>query len=285
MNPDTVVRMGPEEVLESPGTRWSPVVPVVVVLLLVALGAGVWFVRRPPAGPLPPPDAPWPASGTATVYLCKENSALNTCGEDEATSAQRLAIERTLRGLPEVSAVRLKSRAEALEDFKASGMSDRLPWEVRETDMPESFAVNLTATGDFSRKVENMPGVSNIYVNGTNFWAGKTNVAVWLCPEKPVVKESRCVGRGAASASERTAVYQALSALDGVGPIYLEDRGHAAKNVMWVMETHPPGTTKPLPYIPETFHLLLDAPDAVARVERAVGHLPGVYDVGKETSH
>ncbi|WP_424530092.1 permease-like cell division protein FtsX [Sphaerisporangium viridialbum] len=278
-----------EEGPENPGARWKRpavlAIVAVVVILLAGLGAGVWVLRRPPAEPLPPPDVPWPTTGEASVFLCGSDSVQDNCGERAITAAQRLTVERTLRGLPEVSAVRFRSRAEALKDFKEDpGLSAPLPTGIRESDMPESFVVDLTATGDFQRKVEALPGVSGVYMGGTSFWAGKTDVVIRLCPQDPQERDSRCVGRGAAGAAEKAAVYRVLRALDGVGAIYLEDRGHATKDAYWTTFAKSSDTTKPLAYISESFHLVLDAPEAVDRVRRAVGELPGVNSVGKELS-
>ncbi|MEV6986433.1 permease-like cell division protein FtsX [Sphaerisporangium sp. NPDC051017] len=283
--------MSHEEVLEQPGARWSPwVVVVIVVVLLGALGVGVWVLRRPPAGPLPPPDGPWPRTGEAIVFLCQRDSTPGNCGDGEVTAAQRLTIERALRGQPEVSGLRLKSRAEALRDFKANqNLSAALRSAVRESDMPESFVAGLASMGDFRRKAEALPGVWSVFLHGTSFWAGKTDVVIRLCPPDPQEPESsdrdsRCRGRGAASADEKAAVHQVVRALDGIGAIYLEDRGHAIKDAFWVAFATPPDGRKPVGYIPESFHLVLDAPDADARVRRVVGELPGVNTVDKELS-
>ncbi len=219
------------------------------------------------------------------MFLCKSDDQFKNCGEREATAEQRLTIERTLRGLPEVSAVRFESRVEALREFQKSlGLDSRLRYAFRESDMSESFRVKLKTTADFRRKVEDLPGVSNVFVYGTSFWADKTDVVVELCPLDPLERDKRCHARGAAGVSEKTALYKALRAVDGVDAIYLEDRGHAWKNASWRVYTKPPDTTKLPGYIPESFHLVLDAPDAADRVRRAVGELPGVNTVEDEPS-
>ncbi len=264
-------------------------VAVVVVLITAGLGVGVWVARRPPAGPLPPPAVPWPATGEALVFLCGGVS-VQGCGRREITAEQRLTLERTLRGMPEVSAVRFQSRAEALKNFtKVFGHSTEAiglpPKEVGESDMPESFVMKLTTTtGDFRSKARALPGVSDVYLGGTTFWAGRTDVLVRLCPPTPLEKDERCAGRGAATAAEKDAVYQALHTIDGVGAIYLEDREHAFKDAMWVVSARPPDDRQLFVHIPETFHLVLSAPDAHDRVRRAVGELPGVSTVEKELS-
>ncbi|RCG25076.1 hypothetical protein DQ384_32565 [Sphaerisporangium album] len=275
--------MSSEEVLEQPGVRWSPwAVVAVVVALLAGLGAGVWVLRRPPEGPLPPPEVPWPRTGEAGVYLCRDDSAQGNCGDGEVTAARRLTIERALRGLPEVSGLRLKSRAEALRDFKANQtLSAALRNAIRESDMPESFVVGLTTLGDFRRKTEAMPGISNVFLRGTSFWADKTDVVIRLCPPEPLERDAGCTGRGAASADEKAAVHRAVRALDGVEAIYLEDRGHAIKDAYWAASATSPDA-KPAGYIPESFHLVLEGLDAVDRVRRAAGRLPGVNSVEKE---
>ncbi|MGW4640408.1 permease-like cell division protein FtsX [Sphaerisporangium sp. NPDC004334] len=273
---------GPEDASGVSWKRWAVV--AIVVVLLAGLGAGVWVLRHAEAGPLPPPDVPWPTTGEASVFLCGSGSVQDNCGGRAITAAQRLMVERILRGLPEVSAVRFQSRAEALKDFKkAWDLSATLRAAVRESDMPESFVVDLTATGDFGRKVETLPGVSGVYVRGTSFWAGKADVVIRLCPQTAPEKDSPCIGRGEAGAAEKYAIYQTLRTLDGIGTIYLEDHRHATKDAFWIMFARP-DSTKLSPRIPESYHLVLDGPHAVDRVRRAVGRLPGVNSVEEELS-
>lgn len=268
-SPDKVVRMSLEEGPEIPDPRgkWSAAVAIAVVLL-AGLGTGLWVLLRPSAGPLPPPDVPWPTAGNASVYLCKSDGAEENCRKRAITAAQRLTVDRTLRSLPEVSGIRFVSRAEALKAF--TEVYVRLGAALGESDMPESFRVDLTTTGGFMRKVEALPGVSGVHVGGTNFWSGKTDVEVRLCSQD-VQEDSRCAGRGEATAAEKDAVYQVLRALDGVGAVYLEDRGHASRNSYWMTFAKSQDTTKPDARIPESFHLVLDAPEAAERVKRAVG--------------
>ncbi|MFC7386957.1 permease-like cell division protein FtsX [Sphaerisporangium rhizosphaerae] len=275
-----------EEVPDDPGARRRrPVVVAIVMVLLAGLGVGAWVLRRTEAGPLPPPDAPWPTTGEASVFLCGSGSAQDNCDGRAIMAAQRLMVERTLRGLPEVSAVRFQSRAETLKDFKkAWALSATAREAFRESDMPESFVVDLTSTGDFLRKVETLPGVSNVYVRGTSFWAGKADVAIRLCPRTAPGKNSPCLGRGEASAAEKATIYQTLRDLDGIGAIYLEDRRHATKDAFWAMFARSPDDTKLFAYIPESYHLVLDGPGAVDRVRRAVSGLPGVNNIEQELS-
>ncbi|MET8145606.1 hypothetical protein ABZU32_35345 [Sphaerisporangium sp. NPDC005288] len=148
--------------------------------------------------------------------------------------------------------------------------------------MPESLEVTLTTVGDFRQKAEAVPGVSDVHVRGTSFWAGRTDVAVRLCGQRPVDEGSRCAERGAAIAEEKAAVFQALRTMEGVGDIYLEEHAHAVKDALWVTSGSSEDVAKRDRYVPESFHLVLDAPDAAERVKRVVGGLPGVRSVDKE---
>jgi cell division protein FtsX len=275
--------MSLEEVLDNPGVRWNrPAVVAIVVVLLAGLGAGAWALLRPPAGPLPPPEVPWPVAGEAYVFLCRSDDTFKNCGKHAITAAQRPALERALRALPEVSALRFVSRAETLKEMAEAWPN--FPSMLSESDMPESFRVDLKTTGDFLRKVETLPGVSNVTVSGRSFWADKTDVIIQLCPPDPLERDKRCLGRGETSAAEKAAIYQALRTIDGVGAIYLEDRAHASRDTSWWSFAKPPNSPKPPAYISEHFHLVLDAPDAADRVRRTVGELPGVNSVEKENS-
>lgn len=181
---------------------------------------------------------------------------------------------------PEVTGVRFESQAEAYKNFlEVLSPGNALGTVTRESDMPESFLVDLaTTTGDFQTTVEQLPGVVAIHLHGTSFWTGKTDVVIRLCPADNT--EPPCAGRGPATTAEKAAIYEALRTVDGVAAIYLEEREHATRDHFWRISAqshYEVGAD-----IPEAFHLNIDAPDAADRVKRAVGHLPGVDFVSKE---
>lgn len=274
------MRMPLEHSPVKPG-RWKrPVLAAVMVMVVAGLGSGAAVLHRAPAGPLPPPEVPWPVTGNASVFLCADGSTQDPCGERAITAAQRRTVEGTLRALPEVTGVRFESQAEAYKNFlEVLSPGNALGTVTRESDMPESFLVDLaTTTGDFQTTVEQLPGVVAIHLHGTSFWTGKTDVVIRLCPADNT--EPPCAGRGPATTAEKAAIYEALRTVDGVAAIYLEEREHATRDHFWRISTqshYEVGAD-----IPEAFHLNIDAPDAADRVKRAVGHLPGVDFVSKE---
>lgn len=265
------------------GMRWKrPVLVTAVVLAVAGLGAGASVQHRAPAGPLPPPEVAWPATGEASVFLCHDGSTHDSCDERGITATQRRTVERALRALPEVTGLHFESQAEAYQNFlETLSPGNALRQVMRESDMPESFRVDLvTTTGDFRPTVEGQPGVAAVHLRGTSFWTGRTDVVIRLCPGESWEPAPPCAGRGTATTAEKTAIYEALRALDGVGAIYLENREHAARDYAWRLFAEPRYEVSE--HIPEAFHLAIDAPDAAERVKRAVGELPGVATVWEE---
>ncbi|MEO3872619.1 permease-like cell division protein FtsX [Nonomuraea sp. B12E4] len=260
--------------------RWKlPAIIVAVAALLVGLGVGTWLLYRSPPGPLPPPDAPWPTTGSVSVFLCNKGMVQEKCGGRAITATQTREVERVLRNTPEVSEVRFISRAEALAKFKATfARNKELIAATSESDMPQSFRAKVsTLTGDHVRKIEALGGVVDVMTLGTGFWVGKADLGIHLCPQQENEKGTKCSGRGAPTAEEKPAVYEALRSIDSVGPIYFEDHVHAGKDRYWRIFGKP--QTKSSDAAPESFYVVLRAPGAVEQVKRGTGNLPGVKEI------
>lgn len=117
-----------------------------VLLLLVLVGLVAGCSGRPARQPTPA------VPGVVVAYL-----------RDDATTAQKDAIESKLRGAPGASGVRFVSREEAYRQFKKT-FKDRpdLVKTVRPEDLPESYRVRLADRTDAPKllaKIRPMPGV------------------------------------------------------------------------------------------------------------------------------
>jgi cell division protein FtsX len=229
------------------------------VLALAGLGTGAWLTFRPPPGPLPPPDVPWPTMASITVFPCSKTPVTEKCGDRVVTDAGKREIERAIRAMPEVTELPFESKAEAFKNFRETFTDNTaLIAATTESDMPESFRGTASVTtGEVVRKIKALPEIANLYVFGTGFWSGKTDLGITLCPQ-----------------GEK----------NGVGEIYFENREHAAQNLAWVMHMDRRKANLFSAAIPEAFHVRLDDPEATEQLEQEIGKLPGVEKIADDLS-
>ncbi|MEU6997060.1 permease-like cell division protein FtsX [Nonomuraea sp. NPDC046570] len=255
---------------------------LVGVVLLAAAGTGGWIVYDRFRGPLPPPPEPWPNAGGFTAFLCAADSPFEHCDGKGITDEQRRAVEAAIRAMPEVTSFEFESRAEAYATFLEQFKSDlTLGTVAEESDMPESFrGESREVTKGMIEQMKALPGVSQVLTYRRNFWKGKADLMILLCARKTEAEESKCRGRGVPSESERTAVYQRLRSIDGVGSIYFQDAAHYAKHqgIFFSFEARrsPSGTGA------TAFHVVLDDRAAAQVVKAGLARMPGVEDVVDE---
>ncbi|MDF5751185.1 permease-like cell division protein FtsX [Spongiactinospora sp. TRM90649] len=247
--------------------RW----PLIAVAVIVALaGAGGWYILENAGKPQAPPDGPWPTTGDYTVTMC----IAAVCG-DAATREERLAVERTLRSLPEVGTVLYRSPKEVYDRFAAMVDNAELVAATDVNDIPEAFEGELRSTDDieaFVARLDAMPGVAGARVARPSFWAGKVDVAVLLCPDNMNGRLGpKCDDRGAATRQEREAIEERLSSIPGVGTIYYSDREHARR-----VEAHMTVSGRAPEPVLSGYYIKLEDKAAAQAVERAMDRLPGV---------
>ncbi|MEV4459937.1 hypothetical protein [Microbispora sp. NPDC049633] len=125
---------------ESRGLRRGPFVVAAVVLVVALAAAGV-FTYLASRRPSPPPDGPWPRTGTFLVHLCGSPSPYDgqssdgslspdeSCPSGAATAAQRREIERVLASHAETRGYRRLAPAQVLaiarQNSPATGTSPR----------------------------------------------------------------------------------------------------------------------------------------------------------------
>lgn len=241
---------------------------VLAVAALLVGGGGWWWLSRPPEGPLPPPAAPWPTTGTVAAFLCDEQSASPSC--DGILQTRRDEVGSAMRAMPELSAVRLETRAEAWENILRTG-DEELISITRKSEVPESWQARVASPNEELReKLEALPGVFSVKLLRTDFWFGKTELSIDLCASKD------CVGRGMATEQEKAAIYDRLSTLEGVEAVYFANGAHTTENLARVHLEVP--SKEGLPH-PGSFHVKLADPKAADVVRRAVEGLAGVAEV------
>ncbi|WP_157544738.1 permease-like cell division protein FtsX [Microtetraspora fusca] len=228
--------------------------------------------------PLPPPRGPWPETGTFLLHLCQDTSAevWEWCaGGGAVTDEERWVIERTLASLPEVTSYGRRTPEEML----AIARQDHRVGDILTADLMREGYGGTLGRGDWRsplRALADLPGVGAPIAYRDDFWWGKADVSVALCPETPIYGFTRpCEGRGRATDAEKEAVFDRIRRLPGIEKIYAEDPAHAAKardHVSWQM---PFGSDR-LDDLPETFYIKLADPGAAARIEKAVAGMSGL---------
>ncbi|MFI0417969.1 permease-like cell division protein FtsX [Spongiactinospora sp. 9N601] len=288
---------GNSEVLSfdgEPGAAWrGKVIWVVAAVVLLGLVVGGVRLLVRPAGPLPPPEGPWPMTGEYTVMLCS--------GQCPApTREQRAAIEARLRAMPQVETVEFESRQDAYDRMAREGAGLLgLPLHyLKADDMQESYRGRLRTSERaqaFTGEVGRLPGVAMARVNRTWFWKGKADVAVLLCQppeermEDHLMNDYRtvgdrpkdpCEGRGGVTREERDAVAARLAAIDGIRALYFADEKHSRKvrahldgDDDFQSAIAPPGKGNGGA---AGFWIKIDDTLAVPAIRRAVTDLPGV---------
>ncbi|WP_157250507.1 permease-like cell division protein FtsX [Nonomuraea typhae] len=235
-------------------------------------------------GPLPTPDAPWPATGELSVFLCLKDTPMVACRGRVVTAEQRRNIKRAIKRLPGVSEVRFVTKREAYREFReAFAHNDTLLKDVRQSDMPEEFRARLQVRNDkLDAKLEKLPGVSMVIVSGTDFWDGKADAKVVLCSPKTAMEP--CGVGDPITDQERDAVFETLRTVEGVQKIYLESHRHAAENLRRLVggwNRAKPTLRDALEASGETFHLVLSSPADFSRIRPALKGLPGVAEIGR----
>ncbi|MEV4459936.1 permease-like cell division protein FtsX [Microbispora sp. NPDC049633] len=264
--------------------RRPPVVAGLVVVLLAGLGLAGWRFYEDSRRPLSPPDGPRLQSGSFSVYLCDRSGTeiWSNCHHRTATAEDRRAIEVALRALPQIRDFHFESKEQAFEIFR-QGLSDdpsglKVLSVTGADDMPESYTGDL-GPGDWGalrRRLEALPGVSNVYIFGDTLWKGIADVGIKFCPEESDLYES-CRGHRKASEREKAAVLDRIGKLDGVQTVYFEDVAHALEDNRRILWNGGSGVGPRA--LPEAFYVKFDRPPARADMEKVFGRMPGVAEV------
>ena len=121
-----------------------------------------------------------------TVFLCtKDSSGANCEAGQNATDAQRQAIEAALQANPEVQTVYYQSKAEAFEEFSEAYADSPILASMTADNMQDNFRIKLTNPEEYQgvrSAVAGMPGVQAVqdlrqYLEPLFDWL---NLARWL---------------------------------------------------------------------------------------------------------
>ncbi|MEZ0074950.1 permease-like cell division protein FtsX [Planotetraspora sp. GP83] len=256
-------------------------------LLLAGASVGGWVLYQRSRQPLPPPDGPWPQTGTFSAFLCQGGDAASEACSDRGavTGEEKQAVAAVLNTSPVVKDFHFETQEEALANFRALPGAEEDPTHealldtIEAADLPESYR-GAIGPGDWralKRRLEALPDVSRVYVFRDHFWWGKANLSIALCPQAAGIYE-RCEGRGAASQAEKDDVLGRIHALPGVEAVYFEDRAHALKvwrHVWWQGAV----TNRDLPNLPEAYYVKLTAPPVIRDIRKSFAGVAGVAQV------
>lgn len=191
-----------------------------------------------------------------TVFLCTRSTSKSppTCQGRGITLEEVKAVERKLKGLPQVEELQFVDQAAAYDEFRrAFAHNKTLLQEVEIADLPESFRVKVKQGADYRRVIASLRGVNGIqsFADAGTFasaarvaeQAMETQVSVFLCDEGSALPACGAVRvpRGkdrfdiekegkATTDAEKAAIREVIDALPGVESYRFEDRATAYKN-------------------------------------------------------
>lgn len=231
--------------------------------------------------PLPPPDGPWPETGELSVFFCARSTVFHACDERGAASSREIRrVRALLAASPEVRKVQFTSQAEELRrERKMSRDRPDLMEGMEAADMSASYSARV-GPGDWPalvRRVSASPGVSNAFVIRDDYWPGKADVMVQLCPRADLSEGQGepCEGRGLATLAEKNAILDRIGDLPGLEKVYFQARSHQAP--MWRRRIVPEEDSGA--YLPEVFYVKFTTPPVLREVKRALRSAPGVLYV------
>lgn len=282
---------------ESRGRRRWPLVVAVAALVMTAAVGGVVAYRvfrepSPPPGdpwprtsavtPLPPPDGPWPETGQLAVYFCARTTFFDACNDRGAATRGEIRKVRALLGAaPEVEKVRFVSQAEQFRRTREA-LRDR-PDLLEGADPADESASYIARVGPgdwpaLVRRLSKAAGVSNVFVIRDDYWPGRADVMVQLCPRADLSEGQGepCEGRGLATPAEKNAILDRIGDLPGLEKVYFQARSHQAW--MWRRRIVPEEDFGA--YLPEVFYVKFRTPPVLSEVGRALRGAAGVLFVG-----
>ncbi|GAA4194376.1 hypothetical protein GCM10023074_16900 [Microbispora amethystogenes] len=217
------------------------------------------------------------------MFLCVPADVFPACkGRGAATAREIRRVRALLTTAPEVGRIEFVSRADELRvERKMFKNRPDLLETLELEDMRQQYSVRI-GPGDWPALVRRMsasPGVSNALVIRDDYWPGKADVMIQLCPQEWPFEGlglgDPCEGRGWATLAEKNAVLDRVDDLPGLERVYFQARSHQAP--MW-HRRHVPDSD-PVPGS-EFFYLKFATPPVLSEVKRALRGAAGVFQVG-----
>ncbi|WP_432930216.1 permease-like cell division protein FtsX [Microbispora sp. CA-135349] len=228
---------------------------------------------------MPPPDGPWPETGQLAVYFCARSTVFDACNDrGVATRGEIRKVRALLGAAPEVEKVRFVSQAEQFRRTREA-LRDRpdLLEGADPADESASYAARV-GPGDWPalvRRLSKAAGVSNAFVIRDDYWPGKADIMVQLCPRADLSEGQGglCEGRGLATLAEKNAILDRIGDLPGLEKVYFQARSHQAP--MWRRRRVPEEDFAA--YLPEVFYVKFSIPPVLSEVRRALRGAAGVF--------
>ncbi|GAB3156631.1 hypothetical protein GCM10027161_63550 [Microbispora hainanensis] len=216
------------------------------------------------------------------MYFCARTTFFDACNDRGAATRGEIRKVRALLGAaPEVEKVRFVSQA---EEFRRTREALRDKPDLLEGADPADESASYIARvgpGDWPaliRRLSRAAGVSTAFVIRDDYWPGRADVMVQLCPRADLGEGRRgpCEGRGLATPAEKNAILDRIGDLPGLEKVYFQARSHQAP--MWRRRIVPEEDFGG--YLPEVFYVKFRTPPALREVKRALRGVAGVFLVG-----
>ncbi|MEV4294976.1 permease-like cell division protein FtsX [Microbispora rosea] len=213
------------------------------------------------------------------MYFCTRSTFFDACNDrGAATRGEIRKVRALLRAAPEVEKVRFVSQTEAFRRTR-EGLRNRpdLLEYADPADEPASYIARV-GPGDWPalvRRLSHAAGVSTTFVIRDDYWPGKADVMVQLCPRADLSEGQGgpCEGRGLATPAEKNAILDRIGDLPGLEEVYFQARSHQAP--MWRRRIVPEEDFAA--YLPEVFYVKFSIPPVLSEVRRALRGAAGVF--------
>ncbi|MFI7633926.1 permease-like cell division protein FtsX [Nonomuraea sp. NPDC049400] len=266
------------------------------VVVLAGAATAVWL-SGPGAEDRAVAADPAPAESTeVAVFLCTKSAPKNSsCQGRDASRAEREAIERTLKELPQLKEVLYTDQTAAYTNFRAAFAHNKAVLDaVKPADLPASFRLKFKKGADpkeVEKALRGMSGVRSVRPQALpSAEQRKPLISVFLCgkgsamPACGAERESR--GKDgfkvtkdgkAATAAQTRAIEKTIKAMPGVQEVVFEDQAAAYENFMRTYRGRK--ELVKVTDLPESFRVMMKPEAEWVPVVRQMRRQPGVSQV------
>ncbi|MEQ4715818.1 permease-like cell division protein FtsX [Nonomuraea sp. B19D2] len=243
-----------------------------------------------------------PGSAESTevaVFLCTKSAPKKTsCQGRDASRAERAAIERALKELPQLKEVLYTDQTTAYTNFRATFAHNKTVLdEVKLTDLPASFRLRFKKGADpkeVEKALRGMSGVRSVMPQALpSAEQLKPVISVFLCSKGSAVPAcgAELESRGkndfkvtkegkAATAAQIRAIEKAIKAMPGVQEVVFEDQAAAYENLRRTYRDNKRLVEAvKVTDMPESFKVMMMPEAEWAPVVRKMRRQPGVSQV------
>ncbi|WP_157245044.1 permease-like cell division protein FtsX [Nonomuraea typhae] len=266
-----------------PGRRAGILITIAAAAVLLAvLFAAYQLLPRAPVKLAAVPEGALPQQSRIWVILCGKGSPQKTCALNVGADFTRTSIEDVLKDKAYVTSMRFVSSQDA---YRWSRLA-KLPEEMvaGELDGPQWFEITLkdvSTAGAVAKVMGEFPGVASATRTTVDFWAGRAEINLMLCPRRQsdVLPAASCKGRGAASEAEKRAIGRLLDDSPRVQRFFFVNHARATLEDDNQSPVFTSGRTHP-DEIRESFKIKLASAQPSDDLIKRLKTMPGVATIG-----